>query len=74
MVFPFGILKKILLLLLLPKISFFSSVASILEPFLKKFQSMKPMVPFLYDDLSKILNELSKKFIKTDVSRNYKNL
>ena len=37
------------------KLSFFSYMASLLQPFLKKYQSDKPLIPYLYDDLTKVL-------------------
>ena len=40
------------------KLSFFSYIASLLQPFLKKYQSIKPLIPFMYDDLSKIVKKL----------------
>lgn len=46
------------------KVSFFSLIAGILEPFLKKYQTAQPMIPFLYDDLIRIILELLKKFVK----------
>ena len=35
-----------------------------LEPFLKQFQSTSPMVPFLYQELEKLLQKLMQRFIK----------
>ena len=45
---------------------FFISVASIVEPFLRKYQTSKPMVPFLYQDLGTCLRTLMMRFVKKD--------
>ena len=37
--------------LLEAKVKFFCYVADIIEPYLKKYQTDKPMVPYMYDDL-----------------------
>lgn len=50
-----------------PKITFFSHMAGILEPFLLAFQSPKPMVPFLYEDLGLLLKNLYGIILKSDV-------
>ena len=49
------------------RISFFQYVASIIEPFLKFFQSDKPLSSFLYQEFEKITYSLLKKFIKSEV-------
>ena len=49
------------------RISFFQYVASIIEPFLKFFQSDKPLSSFLYQELEKIIYSLLEKFIKPEV-------
>jgi len=54
-------------LLLRSKTQFFISVASMVEPFLRKYQTDKPMVPFLYNDLGNCLSCLLKLFIKKEV-------
>ena len=33
------------------KLQFFSFVSSIVEPYLRKYQTDKPMIPFIYFDL-----------------------
>lgn len=49
----------------------FISVASTLEPFMKKYQTDKPpMLPFMVSDLYLLLNDLCKRFIKLDVLSN----
>ena len=46
------------------RISIFQYVASIIEPFLKFFQSDKPLSSFLYQELEKIIYSLLEKLIK----------
>ena len=48
-------------------ISFFINIASVLEPFLRYFQSDALLVPFLYQQLEVILRNLIQKFIKREV-------
>lgn len=52
---------------LLAKFEFFKTIALALEPFLRKYQSPKPMTPFLYDDLVNILQLLYRRFLKTSI-------
>ena len=40
------------------KLQFFAFLASILMPYLTLFQTTNPMVPFMLDDLEKIVNQL----------------
>ena len=42
------------------KLSFFSYVASLLEPFLTKYQANCPMVPYLYKNLTALFRSLIK--------------
>ena len=49
------------------KIAFFCSVASALEPFLRRFQTDAPMAPFLHAELFNVLLVLMKRFIKRDL-------
>lgn len=44
--------------LIRPKLCFFSYVASIMEPFLTKYQTSKHMLPYLYFDLSRVYRSL----------------
>lgn len=46
------------------KISFFSSVSAMCEPFLKTFQTPSPQAPFLYDDIAHLLRSLMTRFVK----------
>ncbi len=49
--------------LFVAKMHFFKSTASLLQPFEKKFQTDRPMVPFLSDDLCSLVKVLMRKFI-----------
>jgi len=46
------------------KISFFTSVGSMCEPFLRRYQTAAPMAPFLYDDIAHLLRSLMTRFVK----------
>ena len=48
----------------LAKLKFFSFVSDIVEPFLKKYQSDKPMIPFMYEDLKDLVSRLLELFVK----------
>ena len=49
------------------KLQFFITIAKVLTPFLKKFQSEEPMLPFMAEELYTILWTLLEKFIKKSV-------
>jgi len=49
------------------KLGFLQSVAIQLEPFLTKYQSNKPLLPFMYSDLYALIRQLMSRFVKTDV-------
>ena len=49
------------------KISFFQYIASIVESFLRIFQSDGPLAPFPYQELEKIMRLLMQNFIKMDI-------
>ena len=49
------------------KLTFFSFVAGILQPILVKYQSDKPMVPYIYLDLLKLLRKLTQLILKLDI-------
>ena len=53
--------------LTVPKIMFFSSASSLVEPYLRKFQSPQPMMPFVYGELIQVLHPLYSRFIKQEV-------
>ena len=40
------------------KLKFFCYVADIIEPYLVKYQTNKPMVPYMYSDLRKLMIKL----------------
>lgn len=50
------------------KTAFFSSVASVPEPFLRRFQTNVPMGPFLYTDVLNIIEILTKSFIRNNIT------
>ena len=49
------------------KLAFFSYVASLLEPFLTKYQTSKPMIPYLYTDMAKMYKCLYGIIVKDEV-------
>ena len=53
--------------LTVPKIMFFSSVASLVEPYLRKFQSSKPVMPFVYRKPVQVFHSLYSRFLKQEV-------
>ena len=53
--------------LITAKLSFFSFVASLVEPFLQKYQSDKPMIPFMYTDLKSLIQSLLESVVKQNV-------
>jgi len=57
-----------------PQLAFFASVANDFEPFLKKYQTAAPMVPYLYDDVGVLLRALMTRFIKKTVVSEAKQL
>jgi hypothetical protein len=52
---------------LIPKLEFFLSVSAILEPFLRRFQTSLPIIPFLFEELHSIVMSLFTRFIKKSV-------
>ena len=52
------------------KLKFFSFVAGVLHPILVKYQSDKPMVPYMYQDLLKLLRKLMQLIVKPDIAAN----
>ena len=53
--------------LLKTRLCFFVTVAKDLENFLTRFQTDKPMVPFLFETFDVILKDLLKRFVKPNV-------
>ena len=52
---------------LIAKVSFFSAMANEVEPFLTRFQTSKPLSPFLYEACDSILRDLLKRIVKLDI-------
>ena len=48
------------------KLEFPKSVAVIFEPFFRKFQSAKPLAPYVYDEITLLISELAKRFLKDE--------
>lgn len=51
------------------KLNFFLIVTREITPFLKLYQTVKPMLPFMSGDLTNILRSLLEKFIKSSVMK-----
>ena len=49
------------------KLEFFSFIASKMEPFLKKYPTNDPMIPYMYTDLKDLIKSLLKLIVKPDV-------
>src|SRR6267154_664791 len=49
------------------KLGFMQSVALQLEPYLTKFQTNKPLLPFMYQDMYNLLRNLMIRFVKSDI-------
>jgi hypothetical protein len=56
------------------RISFFSSVAAEVEPFVKKYQSSLPVAMYMYDDLGNVMRSLMTRFIKRSQLDNAKQI
>jgi hypothetical protein len=52
------------------KLQFFVHIAQLLLPFLKKYQTKKPLMAFMAEDLTKMLKTLMSKFVKQSVLKN----
>ena len=55
------------------KLHFFKCIANQLQSFLAKYQSSKPMLPFLGNDFCKIIRSLMKRFIRSDILQDASN-
>ena len=53
--------------LLIVKLNFFSYAAGMVEPFLKKFQTDKPMMPFVFFELKAIVTSLLEVIVRSSV-------
>lgn len=51
--------------LLCAKLAFFAYIAQQLKPFLKEYQCIVPMIPFLYTNHSKVTEDLLEHFVKS---------
>ena len=58
--------------LTLAKLKFFSFVASLLKPYLEKYQTDSPMLPFLNGDIKKLITNLLALVVKPEVLESYK--
>lgn len=56
----------------LAKLEFFKSVILHVEPFLRKYQSSKPLASFLFDDLKQVMEGLLSRFVKEKVLKESK--
>ena len=48
------------------KLTFFISIASMVEPFLTEFQSDDPLAPFLYEELTYLTRNIMTRVVKKD--------
>lgn len=55
-----------------PKLQFFSFLAGKLNPFLTKYQSVKPLIPFMYYDLKVLVTDLLSLIVKKSVMESEK--
>ena len=53
------------------KLKFFSFIAGLLKRYLTIYQSQKPLIPFLYDDLQSLYKELLGLTVKSEVLGKY---
>ena len=49
------------------KLSFFSYLAGILQPFLVQYQTDNPMLPFMYNDLTGLISKIMRIVIKSEI-------
>ena len=49
------------------ELEFFCFIAGIMQPFLTKYQSEKPMIPYLYLDILKLIKKLMQLIVKPDL-------
>ena len=54
------------------KLQFFSFLVAVLQPFLKSHQTDEPMVPFLFDDIFSLLQQILQTVVKPDLLINCK--
>lgn len=56
--------------LILVKLQFYTALARTFTPFLKKYQTDEPVLPFLSKDLTELMMSLLRRFIKREVLHN----
>lgn len=49
-----------------PKLSFFMASAASVEPFLREFQGEAPLVPFLYEEMTRLVTNAMQRIVKPD--------
>ena len=49
------------------KLIFFSYLASIFQPFLEKYQTQAPMIPYMYSDVVNLIRSLMQIVVKHDI-------
>ena len=57
--------------LVMAEVGFFSYLAGMFKPFLIAYQTDRPMIPFLYGDLFKLLKDIFSIIIKPDIMNKY---
>ena len=60
-------------LFIVTKLKFFSYICSLVEPFLVKYQTQEPMIPYMYYDLKRLFKSLLKLIVKPDALEKCKN-
>ncbi|TKS80447.1 hypothetical protein D9C73_013320 [Collichthys lucidus] len=53
--------------LILAKLQFFATIARTFQPFLKRYQTDEPAMPFLASDLAELMKSLLRRFVKREV-------
>ncbi|GBM79331.1 hypothetical protein AVEN_32947-1 [Araneus ventricosus] len=53
--------------LLIPKLTFFETMATIIEPFIHEFQGEAPLSHFLYETIKNLLQSVMTRFVKQDI-------
>ncbi|XP_023681158.2 uncharacterized protein [Paramormyrops kingsleyae] len=53
--------------LILPKLHFFMAMSRTFQPFLEKYQTDQPVMPFLHKDLTELLKSLLRRFVKKEL-------
>lgn len=59
---------------LIYKLTFFKSIAAEVKPFLTEFQTDKPVAPFLFESISKMIKNIMRKFVKAETIKEAKSL